>query len=88
MDAAGCLRGGLRVQGGQLLGCGQAHLVADPVIAGDGTERLGGGSRVVCGELLGCGHAAFIAVVVHGLVAFCAGGSLSGVPLAGFTRRL
>jgi hypothetical protein len=30
------IRGGLRVDRGQEFGCGQAHLVADAVIAGDG----------------------------------------------------
>src|SRR6516164_668818 len=62
---------------GQQLGRGQTHLVTDPVVAGDRQASLGGGAGVMRGELLGRGQAVFITVVVHGLAAFCAGGSIS-----------
>ena len=53
-----CARG---IECRQQLGCGQAHLVADPVIAGDRQARLGSGTRVDLGQQLGCGQAYLVA---------------------------
>jgi hypothetical protein len=43
--------------GGQQLGRGQAYLVTDSVVAGDGQAGLGGGTRVQRGQQLGRGQA-------------------------------
>src|SRR5260221_7004176 len=57
-------------QGREVLGGGQADLVADRLVASDGLEEFGGGARVVPGQLLGYLNAVVIGVVVHGSAGF------------------
>jgi hypothetical protein len=44
------VRGGLRVEPGQLPDGVRAEVIADTVVAGDGPEGIGGGSRIEIGE--------------------------------------
>ncbi len=56
----------MRAQRGQLLGCGQAYLVAHAVVAGDGMKGGGGGAPGDRGQQLGCGQAYLVG---HSVVA-------------------
>jgi len=77
-DAAEGLRGGLRVESGQLPGGFRAEAIINRVVAGDSPQRFRGGARVVSGQLFGRGHGVAIGVVIHGSGGFCASGPVCG----------